>query len=117
MPLILPTSFFLQPAIFLCMALASPTRQRPPGRTHYIHCPRCEAGSELVALESIRFEQGPNEVTVHDGVVETSERLPVAEPDPRLEMQFKCFAGHHFTRRLRATSTGKVALTAQVQEN
>ena len=89
-----------------------------PCRTGTLHpLPTLEAGSELVALESIRFEQGPNQVSVHDGVVETTERAPVAEPEPRLEMQFKCFAGHHFTRRLRATSTGRVAVTAQVQEN
>lgn len=36
----LPASFFLRPAIFLCMALASPIQQRPAGRAHYIRCPR-----------------------------------------------------------------------------
>lgn len=83
-------------------------------RPYYVRCPLCEAGSDLVSLESIRFEQGERDVSVHGGVVEAYLRAPVPEPDPRLEMWFRCFAGHRFIRRVHATGAGRVAITAHV---
>ena len=67
-----------------------------------------------MALESIRFEQGGREVNVEACVVQAYNRAPASVPDPRLEMAFRCFAGHTFVRRVHATGAGRVAITAHV---
>lgn len=78
----------------------------------FIQCPICIAGRDLLELDAVEVHKGGHEVRLHGDVAETRDLRPTAEPDPTVDLHFTCYAGHGFTLRLRATATGKVAMTA-----